>query len=60
MAKLAIGIGLLLLLSGCSVAALVQADSLDKRLQTLEARVHDLEMHQANAQSAPSGAVLPK
>lgn len=30
-------------LSGCSVAALVQNDNLDKRIQSLEARVHALE-----------------
>lgn len=37
---------LFLALSGCSVAALVQTDNLDKRVQTLETRVHDLEMKQ--------------
>jgi hypothetical protein len=41
-------------LGGSSVAALVQTDSLDKRLQTLENRVHVLEMSQSAARpSAP-------
>lgn len=34
-------------LPGCSVAALMQTDSLDKRVQTLEQRVHALEEKQA-------------
>lgn len=34
-------------LSGCSVAALVQNDNLDKRLQALETRVHTLEVRSA-------------
>ena len=51
-ARLLAGACAALLLSGCSVAALVQSESLDKRMQTLEGRVHDLEMRQASASPA--------
>jgi hypothetical protein len=43
---------LILPLSGCSVAALMQTDSLDKRMTNLENRIHDVEVRQAVASAA--------
>lgn len=40
-------LALALALPGCSVAALVQNDNLDKRMQALETRVHTLEVRPA-------------
>jgi len=54
---------LLLSLSACSVA-LMQTDNLEKRVQALDARVHELETHQLTAQSSPplppAGATVSK
>lgn len=44
--RLAIVGALLVPLCGCSVAALVQENSLETRMTALEARVHALEMQQ--------------
>jgi outer membrane murein-binding lipoprotein Lpp len=38
-----------LILSGCSVAALVEENNLDSRIQALDARIHDLEIRQPPA-----------
>lgn len=39
-------LALALLLPGCSVAALMEDNNLDQRIQALDARVHDLEARQ--------------
>jgi len=63
MTRLVVGAGLLSL-PACSVAALMQTDNLDKRVQALDARVHELEAHQLTAQSSPppppAGATVSK
>ena len=57
MVKPAAVLAVALLLCGCSVAALVEDDNLDKRMQALEARVHALEM--ASVKAGPPSNPAP-
>ena len=57
--KVAAVVGLSLLLSGCSVAALMQTDNIEKRLLALEGRVHEIEVRQSAALTVTPSSSVP-